>query len=401
MGPRILIVTSRLDVGGAERHLARIVPELKRRGFDVALYVMERGGSLESDLTAGGIPIDGPERKRVFHWPRAAFALSRHLRRERPTVVHFFLPRPYLYGSIGAELAGHRRRIMSRRSLADYRARYPLLGIAERWLHGRTEVLLGNSLAVIGQLTAEAGDGRKVGLIYNGVELPQPVNSERRQCIRRSLGLADETLVMAVVANLIAYKGHRDLIAALARIASSLPPWRLLVVGRDDGIGADLKRQAEAAQISSNILWFGERADVNDLLSASDIFVLPSHQEGFSNALLEAMAANIAPIATAVGGNPDAVIHNETGLLVSPHDPADLAQAILRLARDEPLRRRLANAARLRVQRYFSLEACIASYEMLYRALGKPISSPIHEILAARDGMNQNTTTAWAETAGS
>jgi len=379
--PQVVIVTSRLDIGGTERHLTRILPALKRRGIDIVLYVMERGGPLEAGLIDGGIRVEGPQPARFLHWPRATLALARFLQRERPAVVHFFLPRPYVYGSIAAELARHRRRVMSRRSLTDYRSRYPLLGSLERLLHRRTAALLGNSQAVVEQLTNEVDDPRKLALIHNGIELPKPVGVAERQRIRDMLSVAADTLVIAAVANLVAYKGHRDLIAALARVNASLPSWRLLAVGRDDGIGLELKRQAEELEIAERILWLGERPDVGDLLAASDIFVLPSHQEGFSNALLEAMAAPVAPIATAIGGNVDAVTDNKTGLLVAPGDPASLAAAILRLANDPALRRSLADAARLRVRHSFTLDACVGRYAKLYRAISEPNPKPIGEIL--------------------
>lgn len=385
--PTVTVVTSRLDVGGTERHLTRILPALQRRGIDIALYVMERGGPLEAELSAQGVRVEGPNRARILHWPRATLDLARFLRRQRPTIVHFFLPRPYVYGSMAAEMVGHRRRIMSRRSLTDYRARYPFLGRLERWLHGRTTALIGNSTAVINQLKTEVGDPQKLGLIYSGIELSAPIAASDRQCLRGALQIASDALVIAVVANLVAYKGHRDLIAALALINDALPrPWRLLVIGRDDGIGADLKRQTAALDISANILWLGERSDVGALLAASDIFVLPSHQEGFSNALLELMAARVPAIATNIGGNIDAVADNETGLLVRPSDPQSLAAAILRLSQDPALRRRFADAARLRVEQRFSLDACVGRYERMYRALNEPAPPPISEILAETSG---------------
>jgi glycosyltransferase involved in cell wall biosynthesis len=394
---RVAVVTSRLDVGGTERHLTRILPALRRRGIDIVLYAMDRGGALESELAAGGVRIEGPAHG-FPHWPRATLALARFLRRERPAIVHFFLPRPYVYGSIAAELAGQHRRIMSRRSLTDYQENYPLLGGLERILHRRTAGLIGNSQAVVDQLAAEVDDPSKLALIHNGIALPEPLTAVGRQRARGSLRIPDGALVMAVVANLIAYKGHRELIAALARVKDELPsPWRLLVIGRDDGIGAELKDKAEAASLSGNILWLGERSDVGELLGASDIFVLPSHQEGFSNALLEAMAANEPVIATAVGGNLDAVVDGETGLLVRPRDSDGLAGAILQLARDPSLRQRFADAARSRVERLFSLDVCVGRYERLYRALSGPGARSIREILEEDDDIARGNTAAAIE----
>ena len=385
--PRIVVVSSRLDVGGTERHIARILPALQRRGLDVALYVMERGGPLEADIAGQGVRVEGSSRGGILHWPRATLALARWLRRERPDVVHFFLPRPYVFGSLAAELAGHRLRLMSRRSLTVYRDKYPLLGAVERWLHRRTFGILGNSQAVMDQLAIEVDDTGKLALIHNGIDLPSPVFTSRRRQTRDLLQIPDGALVITVIANLIAYKGHRDLIAALALIKDRLPaPWRLLAIGRDDGIGADLKAQSHG--IGDNILWLGERGDVDELLSASDMFILPSHQEGFSNALLEAMAARLPVVATAIGGNSDAVVEDETGSLVPVREPLALAAAILRLALDPVLRASFGEAGRRRVEQRFSLQACVDRYERLYRTLGEADPPPVSVILAddAADG---------------
>jgi glycosyltransferase involved in cell wall biosynthesis len=380
---RIAIVTSRLDVGGTERHIARILPALQRRGLDMALYVMERGGALEAEIAAQGVRVEGPSPGGMLHWPKASLSLASWLRRERFDVVHFFLPRPYVFGSLAAELAGHRLRLMSRRSLTDYRAKYPLLGGIERILHRRTFGILGNSQAVIDQLAGEVDDAGKLALIHNGIEMPSPVFTGSRRRTRDMLQIPDDALVVSVIANLIAYKGHRDLLVALALIKDKLPaPWRLLGIGRDDGIGAELKASAQTLGIADNILWLGERSDVEELLAASDIFVLPSHQEGFSNALLEAMAARLPVVATAIGGNRDAVVENETGFLVPPRDPRALAAAILSLADNPDLRHGFGDAGRRRVEQHFSLPACVDRYERLYRALGEANPPPVSTILA-------------------
>jgi len=381
--PRVTIVTSRLDIGGAERHLARVLPALKRRGIDVTLYAMERDGPLEVELMLGGVRVEGPRRGSVLHWPRATLKLAGFLRRERPTVVHFFLPRPYIYGSIAAELVGHRRRLMSRRSLTVYREKYPLLGSVERLLHGRTHGLIGNSRPVLEQLAAEISDRSKLALIHNGIEIPPLATLADRQRVRQSLNIESDALVVVVVANLVDYKGHRDLVDALGLAKDQLPrPWHMLAIGRDEGIGAELRQQAESLNVAANIKWIGEQRAVEQLLVAGDICVLPSHQEGFSNALLEAMAANLAIIATAVGGNLDAIVDNDSGILVRPRDPRALATALMRLAADPALRSRLAAAARCRVEQRFTLENCVDRYEKLYRAMNERDPRPVADVLA-------------------
>ncbi len=184
------------------------------------------------------------------------------------------------------------------------------------------------------------------------------------------LGLPDDSLVIMSVGNLLAYKGHDDLIAALGLIASRLPqPWRLVLVGRDHNRSARLLEQAAALGISRNVQWIGERRDAQDLLDAADIGVLPSHEEGFSNVLLEKMGKGLAVIATSAGGNVDAVVDGETGALVPIKSPERLGQAIIELAGNEDMRRHLGMAARRRVAMHFSLDRCIDRYRSLYAGL--------------------------------
>jgi glycosyltransferase involved in cell wall biosynthesis len=188
--------------------------------------------------------------------------------------------------------------------------------------------------------------------------------------MRLSLGIGDDAFVICTVANLIPYKGHSDLFEAVARIGNDLPrSWRLLVVGRDDGIGADLQHAAARLDIRENVLFLGARSDVLDILSASDIGVLASHEEGFSNAVLEGMVAGLPMVVTDVGGNAEAVLDGETGIVVPPRDIEALARAILVLADDAGLRRKYGESGRHRALSEFDVDRFIKYHEMLYAAL--------------------------------
>ena len=381
--PCIVVVTKRLDRGGTEQHVTLISPALRARGIDIELFLLERGGSLEA-AAAPNVPISGLVRTkgRFTHLVCAIFALTRYLQKRRPDAVHFFLPEPYLAGSLAAMMARRHLRLMSRRSLNYYQHRYFVLAHLERWLHRSTSVLLGNSRAVVDQLSYEAGNSHKVGLIYNGIALQKSSDPMARQRARAELGLSNSTFTIVTVANLIAYKGHQDLLEALASIAESLPPqWRLVVVGRDDGIGEKLRKFVTMSGLADHVDWLGERDDVPRILAAADLFVLPSHEEGFSNALIEAMASGLAAVATAVGGNVDAIVDRETGRLVAPHAPNQLATAILELALDSALRQSYGIAAKHRVEQLFSLEACVSGYENLYRGLGRMGQGPIQNVI--------------------
>ncbi|EKS35614.1 glycosyltransferase [Afipia clevelandensis] len=380
----ILFVTKKMVMGGAERHLMQILPALKARGFAVELFVLERGGELESELVKAGITISGPLRysSRATHLFAAASELYLRIRAVRPDILHFFLPEPYLIGAMAGIAAGHRTMIMSRRSLAHYQQRYPWLGRVERFLHRRMTVLLGNSQAVVDELVAEAGDRGKIGLIHNGVTVGQLADEGTRPEQRAALGLPADAFVMVIVANLFRYKGHADLLDALGTIASQLlQPWRLMVVGRDEGEGSQLRLQAERLGIADRILWLGERRDVQDILAAADVSLLVSHQEGFSNALIEAMGQGLPVIATAVGGNVDAIVDGESGLLVPAQNSAALAVEILDIAMQPQRRQAMGLAARERVLGLFSQDACVSRYARLYRGLSARPKSPVQAII--------------------
>lgn len=384
--PRILFVTKKLVMGGAEHHLAQLLPALMSRGFAVELFVLERGGELEAELTKTGVTISGPSRRsgRTMHLLTAAAALYRRIRQTRPDILHFFLPEPYLVGAAVAFAARHRTCIMSRRSLAHYQRNHPWFGRIERMLHRRMTALLGNSQAVVEELVAEGGDRHRIGLIHNGVTIARLTDDQARAEQRASMGIPSGAFVMAIVANLFHYKGHADLLNALGKIVSQLPqPWRLVVIGRDEGEGPRLRSQAERLGIADRILWFGERRDVETILPVADVALLVSHQEGFSNALIEAMGQGLPIIATAVGGNLDAVVDGKSGLLTPPGEPVALGAVILALASDPSKRQALGSAARERVLAMFSQNACIARYDRLYRGLG---TSSVRSIQTVIDG---------------
>jgi glycosyltransferase involved in cell wall biosynthesis len=395
--PSVVVVSSRLDIGGTERHLARVLPELRKHGIDVSLFVLERGGSLEQQLANEGVPVAGPDRRhsRFLNAVSAGWQFRKYFHRMRPDLVHFFLAEPYLVGSI-ATWGVNTTRIMSRRSLALYQRKHPMLALLERSLHRQTSALLGNSTAVVEDLIRESGERDRVALIHNGIDLPPRTTPAEQAAMRAQLGIPIDGFVLVIVANLIPYKGHADLFAALGQIKERLPqPWRLMIVGRDQGIGSRLRSDAADRGISGNLLWLDERVDAELLLSAADVSVLASHEEGFSNSLLEAMGRGIPVVATTVGGNLDAIVQGQSGFLVPMGTPAALAEAILDLADNRALRIRIGEGGRERVKTLFSLDACVRRYLNLYRGAARLHREPAQSVVdsLAAPGLEQETTT--------
>lgn len=376
----IFFVIGSLNVGGAEMHLSTLSRALTRRGHDVTIYNITGDGPLSDGLSGSGVKLINPpvgarhdqlKLQRLYAGILSAAKLCNILRLEKPGIVHFFLPQAYIIGAVMARCAGLSRLVMSRRSLNNYQDKHPLLGRIEHRLHRSMRLILGNSEKVVEQLhDAEQVPREKLGLIYNGIDLERfdvPLDADRK---RQVLDIPSDAVVMTIVANLIPYKGHSDLLSALATTARDLPDhWRLLIVGRDDGIGDALAVQAGELGFGDKVHFLGMRDDVPDLLRISDIGLLCSHEEGFANAILEGMAAGLPMIVTDVGGNAEAVIDGTTGFVVSARSPSELGSAIVRLVNDEQLRKRFGRAGRKRVEILFSLEQCVAKYEETYSRL--------------------------------
>jgi len=367
-GFRLLVVVTTLGLGGTERHLAAVLPALAARGATIRVVSLRPGGEMAAVLAARGIAVQavraGGGRLGAL---AGLLAVLRHALGFRPHAVHFFLPEAYLLGGLATLVARPKRRVMSRRSLNAYQAEHPRAARLERWLHRRMDALIGNSAAVCDELAAEGAPAGLIGLIPNGI-VTGPAQTPR-DAVRASLGIAPDALMILCVANLIPYKGHADLIEAFARARAALPHAVLVLAGRDDGFGVALLAQSEARVVVDHVRLLGARDDVPDLLGAADIFALASHEEGSPNAVIEAMGAGLATIVTAVGGNPEAL--GETGVLVPPHDPAALADALVRLGTDAGLRATLGAAAEARAAERFSLAACVDRYVALHAGLAE------------------------------
>lgn len=384
---RLLFVALSLDVGGAERHLASVLPELSRRGWPVTLFCMNRLGIFADDVQKAGVDVIGPPRERtagrqtrfgrIAAATRAGARLHRIMRQLRPGVAHFFLPEPYLIGAPMALLQQVPVCIMSRRGLNYYQSNWPGAAAIERRLHPRMTAVLANSRRVVENLVAEGCKREKIGLIYNGVALEGLERGVDRAAVRRALDIAPDAVVALVVANLIPYKGHADLLRGLGLVRDRLPSgFRVVCIGRDEGARKSLEALTEQLGLRDMVSFLGVRNDVADLLGASDMSILASHEEGFSNAIIEAMAAGLPLVVTDVGGNAEAVVDGETGIVVPARDPRRLGDAVRHLAGDATVRAAFGLAGRRRAARHFTLSACVDQYEAVYHGLlaGKDIA---------------------------
>jgi glycosyltransferase involved in cell wall biosynthesis len=217
----------------------------------------------------------------------------------------------------------------------------------------------------------DRGNAAKIRLIYNGLnleELTTPIANKREVC--DALHLDPNHKIVITVANLIPYKGHSELLKAAAMVIKRFSSSIFLLVGEDRGIQKGLEQKAQELGIGSNIIFFGQRKDIPDLMAASDISVLPSHEEGFSNVVLESMAAGLPVVATRVGGNPEAIIDGMTGWLVPAQNPEELAYKIVDLLNDPPKARRWGEDGKKRLKENFLVEKMVEEHLKLYSSAG-------------------------------
>ena len=267
---------------------------------------------------------------------RALGRLVRIFRAEAPDIVHAYLAAANVLGPVAARLAGVPRVIVSKRSGTFYQEAFPLLRFLERIGSLLADVVMVNSDAVRREVAlTEPNREGKFRRIYNGVGPIPRWTPEEIASFRAREGLPPTAPMAVCVSNFFDYKGHVDLVAALARIVGDFPNATCVLIGRDAGSLAATRALAGDLGVLPRLRFAGPRDDVPDFLRAADLFVHPSHQEGFSNAILEAMAAGLPVVACDVGGNPEAVVDGATGRLVPPRSPERLADAMSEFFGDE------------------------------------------------------------------
>ena len=238
--------------------------------------------------------------------------------------------------------------------------------IALRWAMRQSDHTVMVSRATQRQFATELGvDESLFTVVPNGV--PTVIGDAAR--VRAEFGIDEGDCVLLAVGTLERHKGHQVLLEALASVVSAGPGtcWKLIIVGGRGGDQHQLlldyiceKGLSERVRIVLN------RSDIADLLALADVFVMPSLWEGLPMALLEAMVARKAIVASAIAGIPEAIVHGREGLLVPPGEAAALADALCLLLADPVRRAALGRAAAARAKRDFTVAVMAERYQALY-----------------------------------
>ncbi len=358
--PRVVHLIDSTEFGGAEQVLLQLATGLDPARWESVALVPNGAGRLADRLARAGIPTAFVDLAPGSSW-RAVPATASALRRLRPDLVHLQRPWPPAgrRALAAAVLARPRALVVTEHLAPGQRSlkgraldRILALGVT-RWIAVSPDV--GRWVA-----SATDADPTRIRVVTNGVEPSPPAAVGDAPAIGPT---PDGPLRVAMIAQLRPQKGHDVLLDAVARISDPV----LVTLA---GVGPEQARIAERIRqlgLGSRVQLVGFVEDVSGLLGASDVVVLPSRFEGLPLAVLEAMAAGRAVIGSRVPGTADVIDDGRTGLLVPPADPAALASAIERLARDPELRTRLGDAGRARVAQRYDVRATIRSVEAVYR----------------------------------
>jgi glycosyltransferase involved in cell wall biosynthesis len=363
--PNICLFTSCFGHGGTENQFAQIVTRIDQDRYNLVVACQRTYGHYYPYVCQAGVrvvefPVDGASVRTA----RSACRWMRFLRRQRIDLVHTFDLYTNLFAAPFARLAGVPVVITSRRDLgvmwSGLRAR------AQKRVFQWSDCVVANSAAAAKTLIAqERVPAERVWVVRNGVDLQLFCSNGHRALTRRQLGHGEETLLVAVLANLRPEKDHITLFEAVPAIVAAFPRVHFLVIGEGPR-EQQLRRYVQEKRIAAHVSFLGHREDTPQLLDAADIVTLPTSSESLPNVLLEAMSASRPVIASAVGGCLEIVRQGETGMLVEPANPQVLSQTLLSLLRDPARRERLGRAARRHMEQNFDLETAARNLEKVY-----------------------------------
>ncbi len=349
--------------GGAERMVAQLAGESQHEGCP-AVAILPAGGEgwLGRELAAAGVPIEHVRLERPLSL-RLARELAATLRRHRVSLVHSHEFTMAFYGAWAARLA------QVPHVITMHGGRY-YAGRLRRRLALRAAVSLSGRLVAVSQPLAEHLSRdlwlspARITTIANGVRFaPTPAST-----LRSELALADDDPLVIAVGNLYAVKGHRHLLEAVARLASTHPRLHLAIAGRGE-LSLALEGQARDLKLDGRVHFLGLRQDIANVLAAADVFALPSLSEGLPVALLEAMLAARPIVASAVGDVPVALAGGAAGRLVPPGDSAALATAIVGMLTNPCEAQALGQTARARAASAYGIGRMVDRYVDVYRRL--------------------------------
>lgn len=363
---RILQVVLSLTPGGTERLVIDICQRIRHR-FETVVCCLDDEGEWAAGLRDSGIHVVALHRRPGFR-PEIGREIAQLARTFGAGVLHCHQYSPFVYGRV-AQCWDPRLKIV-------YTEHGRLSDAPPSWKRRLVNPLLarfkGPIVAVSDELRQYLVTARfprdRVSVIHNGIDAAAPPRLAERVRARAALGFSDDVAVVMSVGRLDPVKNFPSLLDAFALMRHSRPNARLVIVG-DGPERAVLERRAAREDLAGAVEFLGMRSNVRMLLAGADLYVNSSISEGVSITILEAMAAGIPVVATAVGGTPEILADGIAGILVPARHPQRLAEAMTALCDNRLARARLATVGRRRLESSFTIQRMVAEYEQIYQRL--------------------------------
>lgn len=375
---RLLKVITAFWYGGTEKQAMNLIRRLDRSVFDLRIASLDRQGHYLPELLERGIDVaEYPVRsffRPHFAWQQAR--LYARLRRERTQVVHSYNFYANVFATLAARAAGVPLVIASIRDRGAYLT--PLQKQVQRHACSLADLVLVNAESVREWLLEQGYNESRIREVRNGVDVSEYMQDGSATCdLRAQFGLPASSPLIMMLTRITPGKGIDDLMQAAVKVTRRFPAARVVIVG--DKQDADnrgrtfvnpeyrrLRALRDKLGLSEQVIFTGYRQDVPGLLAQANLSILPSYSEGMSNTLLESMAAGLPVIATRVGGNPELITDQVTGLLVRPGDVQGLADAMCGLLQYPDRAKAMGRRARESVRKNFSFDEMATVTQRIY-----------------------------------
>ena len=357
-------------MAGSERNITQLMTGIDKERFQLYMACFH-SGELAQSMREQGYPVFGLRQGGIYtlNGLKNIIFLRNLIREKGISLIVTYHEASDFYGLALAKICNipiiSSRRDMGFKTRLHHKVAYKLTG---RLFDREITVCYAVKEEMIKQGWFPA---QRIFPIYNGVDLAEyNVMKKDTEIIKGKIGIDPRHPVVGLVANLRKIKGIQFLIEAASMICEKRSDVEFLIVGgnsKESGYRReDMESLAKRLEVGQNIHFLGKRSDIVDLISLFDVAVVASLSEGFSNTVLEYMASSKPVVATAVGGNVEAVVHGKTGLLVPPGDSPALAEAICAILNNKEMALQFGMAAKKRAEEKFSLENVIRSYENIF-----------------------------------
>ncbi len=380
---KVFHITNTLRIGGAENALCLLVKNLDPKRFSPTVICIRAGGPLEEDLTQAGIPVKILHRNLrsvllfpLFLWDVLVifWDLYHLFKREHPGIIQTHLPAsdyltimagiwvgilPIIYTFHSSTFLPIRRR----KSLRTW-LRIKLT----QFLCRRVQIIVAVSKAIQDKLLEVVpGQADSIRVIANGIDVAAFRSRQPEMRIKQKIGMNQEDILITTVGSLSSVKNQAMLLKAASKLIIAYPKVRFIIVG-EGPLKEELLLLKENLGLNNYCLFLGLRKDIPEILSDTDIFVSTSRWEGLPLAILEAMAASVPIVATAVPGIKEVLVDG-SGILVPLNNVEELKKALDRLIKDHQLRQTIGKKGQERVSHFYSLSTFIHRWQDLYEEL--------------------------------